>query len=55
MVSALWALFLGVVQVQGSYLLNTHKDYVLETLEFSFSSLARVLTRSPEGLKGEAI
>jgi AcrR family transcriptional regulator len=52
-VNALWALFLGIVQVQGSYMRATQKDYVLETLKFSFSSFAKVLTRTPEWLKGE--
>lgn len=52
-VNALWALFLGIVQVQGSYLRFTQKDYVLKTLKFSFSSFAKVLTSTPERLKGE--
>lgn len=52
-VNALWASFLGIVQVQGSYMRATQKDYVLETLKFSFSSFAKVLTRTPEWLKGE--
>lgn len=47
-VNALWALFLGVVQVQGSYLRATQKDFVLKTLKFSFSSFAKVLTRGAE-------
>ena len=39
----LWAAFLGVVQVQGSYLRATQKDYVLETLKFCFLSFSKVL------------
>lgn len=53
-VSALWALFLGVVQVQGSYLRVTGKDHVLDTLKFGFSSFAKVLSRTPEKSEGEA-
>ena len=42
-VNTLWAAFLGIVQVQGSYLRATQKDYVLETLRFCFSAFSKVL------------
>jgi hypothetical protein len=42
-VNVLWGAFLGVVQVQDSYLRATQKDYVLETLKFCFLSFSKVL------------
>ena len=42
-VNVLWGAFLGVVQVEDSYLRATQKDYVLETLKFCFLSFSKVL------------
>ena len=37
-INVLWGAFLGIGQVQGSYLMATQKDYVFETLKFCFLS-----------------
>lgn len=45
-VNVLWAAFLGIVQVQGSYFRATQKDYVFETLKFCFQSFSKALAKT---------